>query len=135
LFLSKKVVNSKQACYNTYSFLIHSNYTSKSSLKSDTSNSHTQHSKCPGVCELFNLGPKAVLLLAVFLELLSLDGIMLGISLSLALLVLLVATEIAQEDVVSDGAESSDGMEKSGTNEKDGERSVDKRIAKVADDC
>jgi len=60
---------------------------------------------------------------------------MLGISLSLALLILLVASNVTKEDVVGDGTESCDGVKKAGAEKEEGERGMDESIAEVAAQC
>ena len=119
--------------YRCHTSIINLQHTSKSPLKNNTSNTSTEHSKSPRVTKLIDLGAEAVLLLAVLFELFSLDGVVLGVSLSLALLVLLVAADVAKEDVVGNGAEKSNGVHNAGAEKKNGERSVDERVAEVAE--
>lgn len=102
-----------------------SNHGSKPSLENDTSDTNPQHSKRPAVSELLQLGPEAVLLLAILFILLRLDRIVLGVSLGLTLLILPIPADVTQEYVVGDWTKSSDGMEDAGAEEKNRERGVD----------
>lgn len=92
----------------------------------------TQHTPSPLVGKLADRRPDSVLVLPVLVEVGHFGGISRRVSMSLALLVLLVAGDIAEEDVICYWAEEEDGVEERVGVEDQGERRVDQDIAEIA---
>lgn len=92
----------------------------------------TQHTPSPLVGKLADRRPDGVLVLPVLVKVGHLGGISRGVSMCLALLVLLVAGDIAEEDVICYWAEEEDGVEERVGVEDQGERRVDQDIAEIA---
>ncbi|TKW52621.1 hypothetical protein CTA1_12550 [Colletotrichum tanaceti] len=83
----------------------------------------------PLVVVLGEGGPEAVLVALVLLQLLELERVLLGVALLLAGLVLLVAPDVAEDEVVEDGAQGGERVQHAGAVEEDGEGEVAEGVA------
>ena len=104
-------------------------------LNRNTKCTNTHHSPKPLVLELVHARPEGVLVGAELLQLRKLVGMRLRVAAHLMLLLLLIATEEAQEAVVGDGTEQLDWGQHVTAVEHDDEGDVDQSISEVAVTC
>jgi hypothetical protein len=108
---------------------------SEQSLYSYTSNAAADDCPEPRVLDLLCAWPKAVLILAVLLELLELGRVRGAVAASLRGFGALVTAHIAKVQVVGRWAEEGERMKHTASVEHDGERAVDEGVTKVAAVC